>query len=78
MVPIDDLKSFFKNKMTADHSQLISLTEEGFNCFKTVLNTITKIYPLDQFQLDIIWFIILDNESEKVSHLAIEYYHSFQ
>ncbi|CAD8206268.1 unnamed protein product [Paramecium pentaurelia] len=72
MVEISELKTFFIEKMTND---LAHLTEEGFNCIKTVLSTINKF---ESFGLDVIWQIILEGENEKVSQMAIEYFHQFE
>ncbi|CAD8084108.1 unnamed protein product [Paramecium sonneborni] len=74
MVAISDLKSFFNEKMTND---LIQLTEEGFNCFKTVLTAINK-QDDNSFGLDVLWQMILETENDKVSQLAIEYYLQFE
>ena len=49
MVATTELKSFFIEKMA---NNLAHLTEEGFNCFKTVLSTINKH---ESFGYDIIW-----------------------
>ncbi|CAD8179644.1 unnamed protein product [Paramecium octaurelia] len=67
-----ELKIFFSEKMTAD---LAHLTEEGFNCLKTVLLTINKS---ESFGIDVLWQIILEGENEKVSQMAIEYCHLFE
>ncbi|CAD8206139.1 unnamed protein product [Paramecium octaurelia] len=72
MVEISELKAFFIDKMAND---LAHLTEEGFNCLKTVLSTINKF---ESFGFDVLWQIILEGENEKVSQMAIEYIHSFQ
>ncbi|CAD8116913.1 unnamed protein product [Paramecium sonneborni] len=74
MVAISDLKTFFQEKMTKD---LIQLTEEGFNCFKTVLTAINKQED-NSFGLDILWQMILETENERVSQLAIDYYLQFE
>lgn len=49
MVEISELKTFFIEKMSND---LANLTEEGFNCLKTVLSTINKY---ESFGFDVIW-----------------------
>lgn len=49
MVEISELKTFFIEKMTND---LAHLTEEGFNCLKTVLSSINKY---ENFGLDVLW-----------------------
>lgn len=49
MVEISELKTFFIEKMA---NNLAYLTEEGFNCIKTVLSTINKF---ESFGLDVIW-----------------------